>query len=588
VVASAAEAIIRVDEHGRVHLFSPAAERLFGYPADEVVGRPLPVLVAEHRRRGVGDVLARVRAGEAVRGETVARRRDGSNFEVEFSAHPMIGARGGHHGAAITLLDVSEGRRTQRLLDRIVEHSPALISVKDLAGRYRLFSRRAAEALGIDPDEVIGHTDAELFEPDAAAAFRESDRRVIAAGGPLTYTEEFRAPDGVRRMLTTKFPVGGVDGAVEGVGLISADVTELRRAEADQALLAALVQSAPEAIIAQDAQGRIVSWNPGAEAMFGLTAEQALGRDYAETVVPETDRATFGGLRDEVRAGQSVSMRSLRCRADGSLFPASISAAPVKFDGALGTVAMIRDVTELVAAEAELEARAAQLERSNADLERFAYAASHDLQEPLSSIRLSAGAVLAAAEKRLEADERELLAQIDAAAARLSEQIRGLMQVARIGLGDAPTERAPLAATVADACAALRAAEQAAGARIDVVQPLPDVPVPRAEMALVLQNLLANGIKYHRPGVAPQVTVFASSADAQVEVHVADNGVGLSPEDRARVFGLFERMQPDVPGTGMGLAVARRMVERHGGTIAVTSPGPGQGSEFTVRLPISA
>jgi signal transduction histidine kinase len=82
--------------------------------------------------------------------------------------------------------------------------------------------------------------------------------------------------------------------------------------------------------------------------------------------------------------------------------------------------------------------------------------------------------------------------------------------------------------------------------------------------------------------------VFASSADAQVEVHVADNGVGLSPEDRARVFGLFERMQPDVPGTGMGLAVARRMVERHGGTIAVTSPGPGQGSEFTVRLPISA
>jgi PAS domain S-box-containing protein len=517
----------------------------------------------------------------------VARRRDGSNFEVEYSAHPMIGARGGHHGAAITLLDVSEGRRTQRLLDRIVEHSPALISVKDLAGRYRLFSRRAAEALGIDPDEVIGHTDAELFEPDAAAAFRESDRRVIAAGGPLTFTEDFRTTDGVRHMLTTKFPIPGVDGGVDGVGLISADVTELRRAEADRALLAALVQSAPEAIVAQDAEGRIVSWNPGAEAMFGLTAQEAIGRDYAETVVPETDRATFGGLRDEVRAGQSVSMRSLRCRADGSVFPASISAAPVKLDGALGTLAMIRDVTELVAAEAELEARAAQLERSNADLERFAYAASHDLQEPLSSIRLSAGAVLAAADERLEADERELLGQIDAAAARLSDQIRGLMQVARIGLGEVPEERAPLAATVEDACAALRAAEQAAGARIDVVQPLPDVPVPRAEMALVLQNLLANGIKYHRPGIPPQVTVFASSGEAQVEVHVADNGVGLSAEDRARVFGLFERVQPGVPGTGMGLAVARRMVERHGGTIAVSSAGPGHGSEFTVRLPLS-
>jgi PAS domain S-box-containing protein len=588
VVASAAEAIVRVDEHDRVHLFSPAAERMYGYAADEVVGHPVQMLVADHRRAGVGDLLARVRAGEAVRGETVARRRDGSDFEVEFSAHPMIDARGGNRGTAITLLDVSERRRTQRLLDRIVEHAPAVISVKDLAGHYRLFNRRGAETMGLDPDAVLGCTDAELFDAETAAMFVEGDRQVIAAGRPMTFTEQFPGPDGPRYLLTTKFPIAGVDGGIDGVGVIAADVTELRRAEADRALLAALVQSAPEAIVAQDADGRIVSWNPGAEAMFGLTAAEAIGRDYAETLVPDSDRATFQALRGEVRVGQVVSMRSPRRRANGSVFPASISAAPVKLDGSWGTLAMIRDVTDLVAAEAELEARREQLERSNADLERFAYAASHDLQEPLASIRLSAGAVIEAAGERLGADERELLGHIDAAATRLSDQVRGLMQVAKVALGDVPAERAPLATAVAEARDALRAAAQEAEARLDVLEPLPDVPVPRAEMTLVLQNLLANGIKYHRPGVPPRITLTASSGDAHVEVRVTDNGVGLSAEDRVRVFGLFERVQPGVPGTGMGLAVARRMVERHGGTIAVASPGPGRGSEFIVRLPLSA
>ena len=147
-----------------------------------------------------------------------------------------------------------------------------------------------------------------------------------------------------------------------------------------------------------------------------------------------------------------------------------------------GTLSMIRDITDLVAAEAELEARAAQLERSNADLERFAYAASHDLQEPLQSIKLSAGAVIEAASERLDEDERELLGHIDAAASRLSGQIRGLMEVGARRARQRAGERAPLEVTVQDALDALRAAAQRAEAQIDVHRPLPDVLVPRTEL----------------------------------------------------------------------------------------------------------
>ncbi len=246
---------------------------------------------------------------------------------------------------------------------------------------------------------------------------------------------------------------------------------------------------------------------------------------------------------------------------------------------------MIRDITDLIEAEEELRERAAALERSNADLERFAYAASHDLQEPLNSIRLSAGAVIEAAKERLDADERELMAHIDAAAGRLSGQVRGLMEVAQVALGRGSGEQVALAVAIKDAIDALRAAAVECGAEIEVQDPVPDVVVPRIELSAVLQNVISNAIKYRRDGVTPRIVIAAEKGEAIIEVRVADNGLGLSDEELDRIFGLFERGASDAPGTGMGLATARRMLERLGGTILARSPGRGQGSEFTVLVP---
>jgi signal transduction histidine kinase len=253
-----------------------------------------------------------------------------------------------------------------------------------------------------------------------------------------------------------------------------------------------------------------------------------------------------------------------------------------------GTLAMIRDITDLMQAELELRERAALLERSNADLERFAYAASHDLQEPLNSIRLSAGAVIQAAGERLDPDERELMQHIDASARRLSGQVRGLMEVAQVALGRETREQVSLEVAIKDAIDALRAAAVECGAEIEVSRPVPDVDVPRTELSAVLQNVISNAIKYRRDGVTPRIVIAAECGEAIIEVRVADNGRGLSDEELDRIFGLFERGGSDQPGTGMGLAVARRMLERLGGTILARSPGRGQGSEFTVLVPLSA
>lgn len=585
VVDAAAEAIIGLDERGNVLFFSPSAERLYGYRAEEIIGRPASELAAGPVN--TEQIRALLESGAELRQEAVALHRDGTRFEVEISARAILDSDGRIRGSALTVLDISERRRTQRLLDRIVAHAPNAIAVKDLEGRYVLYNNRGT--LGMPGESLLGRTDMELYDQPFAREVMEQDREVIERAAPLTFQNDVADRDGrLRSFVSTKFPLLGPDGEVEAVGVIASDVTDLRRGEADSAQLAALVQAAPDAIVARSEDGRIATWNPGAEQMFGLPAEQAIGRDYEDLLVPDADRDAFRKTMAEVAAGRTVTVRAERKRADGSRFPAQIATSPLTLlDGSWrGSLAMIRDITDLVDAELELRERAELLERSNADLERFAYAASHDLQEPLNSIKLSAGAVLEAAGHRLDAEERELMAYIDQSASRLSGQVRGLMEVAQVALGGGASERVPLEVTVYDALDALRAAASAASAEIEVREPLPEINVPRTELSLVLQNVVGNAIKYHRADAPPRIVVSSELEDHCVVVHVADNGVGLTEADLGRIFGIFERASSGVPGTGLGLAVARRMLERHGGSITASSEGPDQGSVFTVRLPL--
>jgi PAS domain S-box-containing protein len=466
---------------------------------------------------------------------------------------------------------------SRELLQQLIDNAPNVIAFKDRESRYRLVNRLGAVIFGRDSEDVLGLTDYDLLEPEVAAANHAEDVRALAAGRPLTFFKDVRLPDGtVRPYLTTKFPILGPDGRSEGVGVIAADMSEIRRAEADRARLGALAEAAPDAIVIQDLDGTIASWNPGAEQMFGLAVDEAVGRPYEELVVPEAARETWHRIRRDLRYGRSRTVRMDAMRADGSSFPAQVSAAALSGDA--GTVAIIRDISDLVGAQRELE-------RSNADLERFAYAASHDLQEPLRTIRMGAETVMLAASERLDDDERGLLAHVEQAAGRMSSQVQALMDVARVALDEIPEEATPLQRALEDAVGALQASIREADAQIEVDGALPVAGIPRAEMALVLQNLISNAIKFGRPGERPCVVLRAREASGVVELRVSDNGVGLTETAAAKIFGLFERGRTGVPGTGVGLAVCRQILERRRGSISVSSSGPGQGAAFTLRLP---
>ena len=185
IVDAATEAIVGVDRKGDILFFSPSAERLYGWSADEVIGKPVTVLIAEHELDLMPEVVQALAAGKTVHREGVALRRDGSHLEAELNASPIMGADGWVRGTALIVLDISERRRTQRLLDRIVEHAPTSIAIKDLEGRYLLYGERGAGVIGRRSEDIVGRTDHEVFAPSIAARLVAQDKRVLASGVPL-------------------------------------------------------------------------------------------------------------------------------------------------------------------------------------------------------------------------------------------------------------------------------------------------------------------------------------------------------------------------------------------------------------------
>jgi PAS domain S-box-containing protein len=594
VVDAAAEGIIGVDERDAIRVFSPEAERIYGWTAEEVAGQPVWILAPDHLQERTRDIRAELEQGRTFQTETIGLRKDGAAVQIMLTASAMRDDAGRYCGAAVTVLDLTERRRAQReaeqsrrLLQAVLEHAPGVISVKDRDGRYELLNRLGAALMGHPVDEVIGRTDFDLYPEDDARRSREEDRRVLATGEPIVVARDVVVGDGsVRPVLITKFPIPAADPEEARVGVVAADVSEIRRGQADRARLEALVQAAPDAIITSDSDGRIRSWNPGAERIFGRSAEQAIGASV-DILIPAHEQARERELRGRVHAGEVITARLAARRANGEMFPAEASAAPLTgVNGEhMGMVAIVRDISELLEQELELRERAERLERSNADLETFAYAASHDLQEPLRSIRLAADVLLRSAAERFDDDERGLLGHVETAATRAGAQVDALLRVARVALGQMPQEPIPVEVALDDACNALRAAIRESGAEIDVWRPLPEVRVSRAELALLLQNMLANAIKFRRPDVPLRITISGAKEDNCALVRIADNGVGMTAEDQAHVFAIFGRHREDVPGTGMGLAVCQRMANRRGGSITAHSAGPGKGSEFVLRLP---
>ncbi len=348
------------------------------------------------------------------------------------------------------------------------------------------------------------------------------------------------------------------------------------------------------ALVMLDAEGRITSWNGGAERLGRLTAEQALGAYIGsfyllaeqEEGLPETHLA-------RARAEGSFESEGWRVRGDGTpIWVLTVLNALFDAAGRLGGFsALVRDVSEqraareaLREAHERLEQRAADLERSNADLTSFAYIASHDLSEPLRVVSGYVSLLRARYSERLDEDAQSYIAYAISGTQRMRDLIDDLLAYSRAGastraeaVDTAQVARQTL--LVLDGTITETDAVVTAGA-------LPVVAGDEGQLGQVFQNLIANAIKFRRPDTPPRVHITAEAAPDGWLFSVTDNGIGIEPRHIDRVFEMFQRLhaREAYPGTGIGLAICRSVVERSGGRIWV-EPNRDHGSTFRFTLP---
>jgi len=349
-----------------------------------------------------------------------------------------------------------------------------------------------------------------------------------------------------------------------------------------------LLEAAPDAMVVVNQGGEIVLVNVQAEKQFGYPRDELLGQKVT-SIIPEgfAERLVADGLRsaEEALAQQiGTGIELIGRRKDRSEFPIELMLSPLGNAEGILVTAAIRDIATRKQAEALLLQKMDELNRSNEELGRFAYVASHDLQEPLRTVASYTQLLSRRYKGRLDSNADEFITFAVDGASRMQRLIQDLLAFSRVGtkgkeLADISSEDA-----LQRALLNLRGAIHNSGARV-THDPLPTVRADTMQLAQLFQNLIGNAIKYHNAGV-PEVHVSAAlNGDARWMFSVRDNGLGIDPQYFEKIFGVFQRLhnREEFAGTGIGLAICKKIVERHGGGISVASQ-LGKGSTFSFSL----
>jgi protein-histidine pros-kinase len=584
-----ADAVITVDSQGRILSWNPAAELLFGYGSADAVGHSLRNLLEEGHGSEPGIV-----AGTCIY-EGLRRRKDGSVLHVNVSRHVVLDEAGAMHHAVYCKRDVTHLKvaRDAKLVETrfglLLESVPDATLIINAVGRIVLANSQAARAFAYAPAELVGQP-IEVLLPERFRNTHVHNRSQFARQ-PRTRTMGLGLELFGRRRDGYEFPVEislSPLSTDEGVMVMSAvrDITDRKKAEQK---FRGLLEAAPDAMVIVGRDGRIALVNSQLERLFRYPREALLGQPV-DILVPERYRQTHSHHREGFFAqphtrsmGAGLQLHGLR--QDGSEFPVEISLSPLDTEEGMFVSAAIRDATERWRFEKTLQ-------EANRLKSEFLANMSHELRTPLNGIIGFSEFLVDGKAGPLNAQQIEFLGDVLTSGRHLLRLINDVLDLSKIEAGRMTLmlEAFPIAPAIDEVCSIVAGA--AHGKHIRLVRELAAHPaeatLDRHRFMQILFNLLSNAFKF--TGDGGEVIVRLDYTGELLRLQVEDSGIGISAEDLPQLFVEFQQLESGASrsheGTGLGLALTRRLVELHGGSVQVEST-PGRGSTFTVLLPLN-
>lgn len=589
IIESIKDAIVVRDLSGKIFFTNSAAEKLFGFEAGELLGKNIDLIIPPIKANEEKRLVESLLWGEQVENyETERINKSGTVIYVSVSLSALKDGEGKIIGITKVIRNVTERKKAEGKFQALLESAPDAMVIVNKFGQIVLVNAQTEKLFGFSREELVGK-EVEILIPSRFRDkhpghrkhfFAEPKVREMGAGLELYGMRKDGSEFPVEISLS---PLKIEDGM-----FVSAAIRDITIRKKSEAKFRGLLESAPDAMVIVNRDGDITLINAQTEKLFGYNRQEIVGKKV-EMLIPDR----FKGIHPRHRSGffSHPKTRSMGAglelygkKKDGTEFPVEISLSPIETEEGLLVSAAIRDITDQRKAALALKEYANRLEVSNKELEQFAYVASHDLQEPLRNITNYVSLLQEDISELINDETRHYLGVISKSTERMKTLIRELLLFSRIGRNRA-MERVDCNDVLEEVQADMSFSIKENNATV-TVDKLPVIWANRTEIKLVFQNLLMNALKFKKENVPPVIQVRCEEKPNAWQFLVSDNGIGIKQDYLDKIFLIFQRLhaEHEYPGTGIGLATCKKIIELNNGRIWAQSE-PGIGSTFYFTLP---